>query len=273
MTDIHIVGLGVTSIHQITREAEQAITESNEVLYLDTGVATRRFLEQRCERVTGLHEISYEEGGQRLNAYHHMAAAVVDAAMSRPPVTFAVHGHPLVAVYAPFLIMDMAELLGLTVRIAPGVSAFDSIVAALGVDPCVEGLQMYEATDLLLRRRPLQADVPALIWQIGNLETRLHTLRVSRPERFERFVNHLRQFYPDTHPVVAIYTPPHPLMPAEILRFPLQKMPRHAAEIHAGFSLYVPAAQDRPVLDADLLAGLDSAAHLGRITRQAPGAA
>ena len=267
MTDIHIVGLGVSSVHQITREAEQAIRASNEELYLDTGVATRRFLEDRCERVTALHESSYEEGGYRLNAYHHMAATVIDAAMSRAPVTFAVHGHPLVAVYAPFLILDMAKLLDLTVSVSPGVSAFDSIVADLGIDPSTEGLQMYEATDLLLRRRPLQPDVPALIWQIGNLESRLHTMRVSRPERFLRFVEYLCKVYPKDHPVIAIYSSPHPLMPAQLLRFPLRDMPQHASDIHAGFSLYVPASIQRPVHDPRLMADIDDPDHLDAITR------
>ncbi len=267
MTDIHIVGLGVASIHQISREAEQAISASNEVLYLDTGVATHRFLEQRCDRVTALHESSYEEGDLRLNAYHHMAATVVDAAMAHAPVTFAIHGHPLVAVYAPFLIMDMAKVLGLTVSVSPGVSAFDSIVAELRIDPSIEGLQMYEATDLLLRKRPLQPDVPALIWQIGNLESRLHTMRVSRPARFERFVDYLSGFYPDDHPLIAIYTSPHPLMPAQVLRFPLRELPEHAAEIHAGFSLFVPAAFQRAIRDPELLANLDRPDHLDALTR------
>lgn len=267
MTDIHIVGLGVSSIHQLTREAEQAIRQSNEVLYLDTGVATKRFLEERCDRVTALHESSYREGGHRLNAYHHMAATVVDAALSHSPVSFAVHGHPLVAVYAPFLVMDMAELLGLSVSVSPGVSAFDAIVAELAIDPIVEGLQMYEATDLLLRKRPLQPDVPALIWQIGNLESRLHTMRVSRPERFERFVSYMARFYPDEHPVIAIYTSPHPLMPAQVLRFPLRDLPRHAARIHAGFSLYMPAARNRAIQNPGLMAKVDSPERLKEITR------
>ena len=94
MTEIHIVGLGVSSVSQVTREAEHAIRASNEVLYLDTGVATRRFLEDRCTRVTSLHNISYRECDHRLNAYYHMAATVIEAAMARAPVAFAVHGHP-----------------------------------------------------------------------------------------------------------------------------------------------------------------------------------
>ena len=267
MSDIRIVGLGISSIQQITREADDAIRSSNEVFYLDTGVATRQFMEERCDRVTSLYEESYVEGGHRLNAYYHMAAAVIDAAISRAPVTLAIHGHPLVAAYAPFLVCDLARVLGLSVEILPGVSAMDTILAELQVDPCIEGIQMYEATDLMLRRRPLQPDVPALIWQIGNLESRLHTMRVSRPERFHGFVEYLQQFYAPNHKVIAIYTSPHPLVPADVLRFPLSEMPEHADRIHTGFSLYIPTQGQRPIQDPNLLQKIDSPEHLDRMTR------
>jgi hypothetical protein len=108
--------------------------------------------------------------------------------------------------------------------------------------------------------------VPALIWQIGPLETCLHTQRVSRPERFARFVAHLRLYYPPRHEVVAIYCAPHPLMEPTILRFALEDMGRHAAEIHSGFSLYVPPVGSRPIEDHDLLSKLYSVEHLRSIT-------
>ena len=108
--------------------------------------------------------------------------------------------------------------------VLPGISAFDAILADLRLDPVVHGLQMYEATDLLLRRRPLDPEVPALIWQIGPLETCLHSLAVSRPERFSRLISHLRQYYPPRHEVVAIYCSPHPILPPAIFRFALEDM-------------------------------------------------
>ncbi len=131
MADIYIAGLGVLNIDQITRETERVIRRSNEVLYVDTGVATRPYLESLCPRATSLFETSYEETGHRLNAYHHMAARVLDAALDHPPVTFAMHGHPIVGAYAPFLIRDMASLLGLEVLVLPGISAMDCLFAEL----------------------------------------------------------------------------------------------------------------------------------------------
>ncbi|HLK69548.1 MAG TPA: SAM-dependent methyltransferase [Bryobacteraceae bacterium] len=268
MIDIWIAGLGIQTATQVTREVEQAIRESREVLYLDTGAATRPFLESLCPRVTSLYEQSYREDRPRGGAYEHMAVAVVDAAMDHPPVTFAIHGHPLIAVQAPFLVWELARALDLRVKVLPGVSAIDTIAADLRMDPVIDGVQMYEATDLLLRRRPLQPDVPAILWQIGPLESALHSARVSRPERFHRLVAHLRQFYPAHHEVTAIYTSPHPLMEPAILRFWLEDMPRHARQIHAGFTLYVPPAASRPVLDWDLRGQMYSVEHLRAITQE-----
>jgi hypothetical protein len=266
MTALYIAGLGLQTVAQITREVETAIRASHEVLYLDAGVATKPFLESLCPRVTALYEESYAEARPRADAYEHMAARVVDAALDHPPVTFAIHGHPLIAAHPPFLILELAHALELAVEVLPGISAVDALLADLRLDPVVHGMQMYEATDLLLRRRPLHADVPAIIWQIGPIETCLHSMRVSRPDRFARFIAHLRQYYPPRHEVVAIYCSPHPILKPAIFRFALEDMGQYAAEIHAGFTLYVPPAASRPIQDYDLLAKLYSVEHLREIT-------
>lgn len=270
VADIYIVGLGILNVDQMTRETERIIRRSKEVLYVDTGVATRTYLESLCPLVTPMYERCYEEDGHRLTAYHHMAVQVLEAAMDHPPVTFAMHGHPIVGVYAPFLIRDMAGLLGLEVLVLPGVSAMDSLFAELMIDPCVSGMQMYEATDLLLRRRPLQPDVPTLIWQIGCVETRLHTTRVSKPERFNGLRGHLLRFYPPDHEVVAAFSTPHPMMPSTVHRFRLQDICAYAHLLHPGFTLFVPAVHERPVEDQALLRQMDSPEHLGRITHGLP---
>ena len=108
--------------------------------------------------------------------------------------------------------------------------------------------------------------MPAIIWQIGPLETCLHSMAVSRPERFSRLIAYLRQFYPPRHEVAAIYCSPHPILRPAIFRFALEDMGAYAAEFHAGFSLYVPPAASRPVHDYDLLDKLYSVEHLRRIT-------
>jgi len=267
MTSIYIAGLGLQTVSQITLEVEAAIRSSREVFFVDTGVATLRYIEALCARVTPLYEESYSIDRPRVSAYEHMAARVVDAALDHPPVTFALHGHPLIASHPPFLVLELAHALNLEVAVLPGISAIDTILADLRLDPVVHGIQMYEATDMLLRRRPLQPDVPAVVWQIGPIETCLHSMRVSLPERFTRFVAYLRQYYPARHEVAAIYSSPHPILKPEILRFPLEDMGQYAKHIHSGFTLYIPPAAARPIQDHDLLTKLYSVEHLRSITQ------
>ena len=157
-------------------------------------------------------------------------------------------------------------MLDLEVQVMPGVSAMDCLFAELMVDPCVSGLQMYEATEMLLRRRPLQPDVPALIWQIGCVETTLHTMRRSKPERFERLQSHLLQFYPAEHTVTAFHSTPHPLARSTSLRFSLGEMCAQAHALHAGFTLFIPPAHARPIKDRELLDRMNDVKHLRRIT-------
>jgi hypothetical protein len=80
-------------------------------------------------------------------------------------------------------------------------------------------------------------------------------------------VAHLRQFYPTRHEVAAVYSSPHPILPATILRFALDDMPLYAEQIHAGFTLYIPPVSSRPVLDWELLEKIYSVEHLRKITR------
>lgn len=266
MTDLWIVGLGIREVDQVTRETERVLRSVNEVLFVDTGIATQPFLETLCPRVSSLYQTSYSELGHRVGAYRAMAVAVIEAALERPPVAFAMQGHPLVGAYAPFLMRDMADVLGLSVEVLPGVSSVACLLADLWLDPMVTGLQMLEATDLLLRRRTLQSDLPALIWQAGTVETRLHSARVSRPERFHRLVAHLLQFYPRTHPVTIAYASPHRLVPEQRETVPLEALPDHAPAIHPGATLFLPATHRRPIQDARLLRDLDDPAHLRAIT-------
>jgi uncharacterized protein YabN with tetrapyrrole methylase and pyrophosphatase domain len=266
--DITVAGMGVAAVVQVTAQTEARIRQCRHALHVDSGVGTDDFLAARCPRVTGLYGLTYGETDSRVAGYHHAAAAVIEAAMTEPPVIYLTHGHPLVFCYSAFLIRDLAGLLSLSVELLPGISSMDSLFADLWLDPGVGGIQMFEATDLLLRRRRLQPDVPALIWQVGNLETRLYTTRTSRPVRMVRFRDWLLQTYPADHPITACYASPHPAVGPQRWTFPLADLPAHAAALHPGITLYVPPCAVRPVQDFALLNALDSVEHLLAITEE-----
>src|SRR5262249_58598576 len=139
---LYLAGLGLQTVTHITRAVQDACRGSAEILYVDTGIATRTFLETLCPRVTPLFDESYAPDASRVSAYHHMAARVVEAALDHPPGTFALHGHPLVAALPPFLVLDLAAALALRVTILPGVSALDALLADLRLGPVGPRLPM-----------------------------------------------------------------------------------------------------------------------------------
>jgi hypothetical protein len=264
--DIWIIGTGMVPVDQLTVEAERAVRRSRKVLVADTGVATLEWLQARCDDVVDVFDGLYTAGQERIHAYQRVADNVIAAAKEQGPVTFAIHGHPLVFSTPPFLVMEAARREGLTVRVLPGISATAQLLCDLAIDPGAHGIQMMEATDMLVRRRPLQPDMPALIWQIGNVETRLHSYRPSLPKRFERLVHYLSLYYPPNHEVVAAYARPHPLAQRTLIRTPLSKLPAHASKLHIGFTLYLPAVGTRPIYDQELADLIDDPAHLATIT-------
>lgn len=263
--DITIVGLGLSPADHLTPEAEAAVRAAREVLFTDTNPGTAERLAAWCPRVTPLYEHVYVDGANRLAVYHETAIRVVEAALDHRPIVWAKHGHALVFSYVPSLVRDLAELLGLSVAVVPGISTLDLTFARSFLDPGVNGLLVYEATDLLLRRRQLLADVPTLLLQVGNLETRLHDGRPSAPARLHRLRSVLREVYPADHPVIA-WSFGGSGRPDVTWRFRLDDLPDHAPSLHTGVTLLVPPARTRPVVDRDLLAALDDPEHLDRVT-------
>lgn len=263
--DIYIVGLGINGFDQVTPEVRNVLSRSKEVFFIPNSFGTEDYLRSFCPNITGLMD-SYQENGDRLDAYHDMATRVVNAALENAPVALAEYGHPTIFAYPPYLIQQAALALGLRVKVLPGISAMDCIFADLMIDPSKDGLQMYEATDLILRERTLFPDVASLIWQIGSLETALYSSKTNAPQRFYRFLNHLLRFYPPGHVVTAIYTTNHPLIPSTIYKFPLWSLPDHAEKLHPGFTLYIPAVEARMTRYFDMAHQIRSVDHLDSIT-------
>src|SRR5712692_4912145 len=162
--DIGVVGLGIVGTHKITREAEQVIRRCKHIFVIESGYGITEYLKTLCPDVTNLGSL-YERGKSRLPTYRKMAAKVVAAALTGSPVCLAAYGHPWVYCYPTTLIKRAAALLNLHVEVFAGISAFDTLLVDLGIDVALDGVQMYEATDVLLRRRPIQNDAACVIWQ------------------------------------------------------------------------------------------------------------
>jgi uncharacterized protein YabN with tetrapyrrole methylase and pyrophosphatase domain len=263
--DIAIVGAGIVGTHQLTREANEVIRRCKRSFVIESGYGVVDYIKTLSPEVTGLGSL-YEEGMNRLPTYRRMAAEVVSAAVADPPVCLATYGHPWVYCYPTTLITRAAPLLGLHVEVFPGISSFDTLLVDLGIDIAANGIQMYEATDLLLRRRPLQSDVACVIWQPTVVGDPTYRAEPYDPGQFDPLQQHLLRFYPAEHEVSIVTTKTHPLTRSIVQPLQLRDLAAELARAPKVGTLYIPPLDQRPVEDHELLdvmrtAGMEVAAE------------
>ncbi len=188
---ITIVGLGPGDPAQITREAWDVLSRAREV--------TVRTLRHPAVPglPTGLKLISFDHLYERERdfeaVYAGIAAEVLRLGQRPEGVIYAVPGHPLVGEASVTRILKEAKAAGLSVRLVPGLSFIEPVLAALELD-ALDGLQVADALEIAARvHPPLNPDVPALIAQL-----------YSRALAAEVKLT-LMNAYPDTHPVVLVH--------------------------------------------------------------------
>jgi uncharacterized protein YabN with tetrapyrrole methylase and pyrophosphatase domain len=250
--DIGIVGTGIVGTHQLTREAEEVIRASKRTFVIASGYGIPEYIETLCPVVTDLSYL-YEPGLNRLPTYHRMAAEVVSAALADPPVCLATYGHPWVYCYPTTLINRAAPLLGLHVEVFAGVSAFDSLLVDLGTDIANGGIQMYEATDLLLRQRPIQKDVTCIIWQPTVVGDPTCPAGPYAAEQFRPLQDYLLKSYPADHEVKLVTSKTYPLVRSVVETLKLGDLAAVLEGAPQVGTLYIPALTDRPIEDTELL--------------------
>ncbi len=259
--DIYLLGTGMVGARQITHETSEALKRSKLIMYLHHDPSVHEYLANFEIPLQDLQPL-YTEELPRPEIYKNISEEVLSAASRSSPVSFISYGHPLVFVAPTKAIVLEGPKRGLRVQTLPAISSMDGLFIDLNLDPGVEGLQMYEATDLLVRRRPLQSDVPALIWQIGALETIHYLAANSKPERFERFIAYLTEFYPADHVVTITATSTLPIAKPKLIQTSISELDRYHAEIGGPETLYIPPVQHRQIQDDDLRKLVESKDHL-----------
>jgi precorrin-3B methylase len=250
--EIAIVGLGMAGTHQITREVEETIRRSRHLFITDMASGVVDYLRTLCPQVTDLTK-QQKFSGHRIVLYRKMAREVVASAMEEAPVCFASYGHPKMYCYPTTLIQRAAQLLNLRTVVLPGVSSLDTLLTDLGIDPGVDGLQIYEASDALIRNRPLQSDVGCVIYQAPIvLEPNNRLPGKNARENLRVFQEYLLKFYPPQHTALFVTTKNHPLLETITQRVPVGQIADRLLVNSTMGTLYIPAVRHREVANAHL---------------------
>ena len=127
-----------------------------------------------------------------------MTEAILEPVRAGKRVCAAFYGHPGVFVLPSHDAIARARAEGFDAEMLPGVSAEDCLVADLGVDPAVNGMQSYEAGDFLRRRPATEPTTALVLWQIGVVGASTQSAHASAPALGE-LVALLLERYPAGH--------------------------------------------------------------------------
>lgn len=235
-----VVGTGFLVAGQVTAEALAAMEGADRLLYVVSDAATRQWLVTLNPRSESL-EDAYADGRLRTESYREMVSRILAPVRAGSRVCVAFYGHPGIFVHPSHEAIRQARAEGFPARMLPGISAEDCLFADLGLDPATAGCRSYEATDFLVRRRPVDPTTNLVLWQVGAIGVATYHRQSVWPGRgLQVLAEVLLEHYPPEHPVVLYTAATLPVVEPEIVGLPLARLAETEATVAA--TLLVPPA-------------------------------
>lgn len=231
---------------QITPEARAAMKGADRLVHLVSDPATRNWIERLNPENESLYG-AYGEGKLRTKSYEEMVERVLAPVREGLSVCLALYGHPGVFVYPSHEAIRRARTEGHSARMLPGVSAEDCLFADLGIDPALQGIRSYEATDFLISGRPVDPTTGLVLWQVGAIGVATFYKRsVWKTEGLSPLAETLLAHYPPDHEVVVYTAATLPVARPEIHQLRLDQLshPPEGVEVSVAATLYVPPARE-----------------------------
>jgi hypothetical protein len=235
-----VVGTGIRSVGQLTVEAIAWMRAADSVLYLVADPVAEEMIRELNRTALSLHGY-YGEGQGRMGSYEAMVQHIVSSVRSGKLTCAAFYGHPGVFAFPSHEAIRRARAEGHIAFMLPAVSAEDCLFADLGVDPSVNGLQSYEASDFLLHERTVDTSSQLILWQVGVVGD--FTFRGAGYDlrSFPLLIRRLQEFYPPWHDVVLYEAALFLGYPPTIQRLQLGQLT--AAYVNAATTMYLPPAR------------------------------
>jgi uncharacterized protein YabN with tetrapyrrole methylase and pyrophosphatase domain len=194
-----LAGFGSSSPLQMTLEAQQMAVHLGHVLSLGLPERLRSLLTRQGVEVTSLEHLLAEK--PFAEGYAAIGQAVLARAQKDPPAMFISQGSPLfVNAITRYLAAEAAQL-KLAVRIFPGVSPIDVIVAEFGIDVGRAGLQTITAGGLVARPAAVNPRMPLILLELAGLAATSESAEAYGP-----LVQVLQKVYPANQPITLVNT-------------------------------------------------------------------
>jgi hypothetical protein len=250
-----VIGSGIKAVSHFTLEAQAHIQQADIVLYAAADPVTDLWIESQNPRSFDLYQYYADDKG-RMITYVQMVERILAEVRAGKYVCALFYGHPGVFVTPSHNAIAIAREEGYDAVMLPAVSAEDCLYADLGVDPSVPGMQIYEATDFLLRRRSVDTTANFILWQVGCIGDLGFKFGGYKNDKFDVLLDYLEEIYGPDHLAVN-YVANMFAGPPQIDRHLIRdyRDPEVKAKV-SGISTFFIPAKDGIESDAGMLAKL-----------------
>lgn len=257
MPSVTVVGLGTRFPDHVCPETRTHIANADKVYYVLADPFTRAWIEDMNPSAELL---PFYEDGPRRDVSAAWASCIVSAAKGGQTVCVVLYGHPGICMPPVQALLARARSDGVPLQLLPAISSADCLLADLGVDPCEAGLQLFEATDFLVRRRSFDACSGLLLFQVGIIGLTGYRHDDVNLEGFSTLVDVLREHFGDSHEIVLYEAADFPIRRTSVQGVPLTQA--YGAPVTARTTLYAPPLKPPP-WDMDMLSRLGLAGRPG----------
>lgn len=193
-----VIGSGIKAVSHFTLEAQAHIRQADIVLYAAADPVTDIWIEEQNPNAFDLYQY-YADDKSRIITYVQMIERIMTEVRAGKYVCALFYGHPGVFVTPSHNAIAIARQEGYDAVMLPAVSAEDCLYADLGVDPSVPGMQIYEATDFLLRRRHIDTSANFVLWQVGCIGDLGFKFSGYANDKFDYLIDYLEEIYGPDH--------------------------------------------------------------------------
>lgn len=248
-----VVGTGISVAGQMTLITQNHIRQAD-IVYVaipnKPGIEFIKSLNSNTHTLTDLYKIDKS----RVQTYRQMCERIVSSVKSGLKVCAAFYGHPGVFVNPSHRVIEELKQEGFSVKMEPGISAEDCLIADLGIDPAEYGCQSYEATQFLFRKYTLDPYMTQIIWQIWGVGDHTFKSTLTHENKgLSLLTEQLLKSYPGDHRVIVYEAKTSPLFASRIEDIALVNLP--SAELTAISTLVIPSL-GLPAYDTDILDSL-----------------
>jgi Tetrapyrrole (Corrin/Porphyrin) Methylases len=253
--ELTVIGSGIEAVG-FTVADEMLIRDADEVFFCVADPATSVWIKARRPDAYDLY-VLYDDSKLRYLTYMQMTEAMLHYVRQGRKVVAIFYGHPGIFVLSTHRAVIIARREGHRAVMRAAVSALDALCADLGVDPSQPGLQTFEATDMLVRRRRIDPCMHLVVWQVGLVGELGYRRQGYLNSGFSILLDYLEEVYGAGHTIVNYVASRYPGIEPLADSRPLAAFrdPEGQAKVTGISTFYLPPKEAAPA-DEEMLTRL-----------------